>query len=254
VIGAAQYTLKQAAVPVSMSGLEMLQNDGKEKRIDLMDARLSVAESTLANIITQGCYSDGTIFNGKAIVGLDAAVEATVTSSQSSTYAGISRSTFPFWRSQCTSTTATINTAATCQAVMNALYATTIRGSDNPDFGIMDNTFWADFMASLQNIQRFTDSRKASLGFQSIQYMNADIYLDGGIGGFAGDAVSTHGTFYLLNSKYLKFRPHKERNFVALSPKRYAVNQDAEVAILAWAGALTVSGAQFQGRVVATTV
>jgi hypothetical protein len=36
---------------------------------------------------------------------------------------------------------------------------------------------------------------------------------------------------------------------VPLSPnKRYAINQDAEVQILAWAGALTMSGRQFQGR------
>ncbi len=255
VISAAQFSLKQAAVPVTISGLEKLQNDGREKMIDLMDARLGVAESTLQNIITQGCYSDGTIFNGKAIVGLDAAVEATATASQTSTYAGISRTTFSFWRSQCTSTTADISTAAKVQSVTNALWATTIRGPDRPDFGIMDNNYWADFMASLQAIQRFTTSKSADLGFENIQYMNANLYLDGGIGGFAGDAVSTHGTLYLLNSKYLKFRPHKERNFVALSPdRRYAVNQDAEVAILAWAGALTCSGARFQGRVLATTV
>jgi hypothetical protein len=67
--------------------------------------------------------------------------------------------------------------------------------------------------------------------------------------------VTTHGTLYLLNSKFLKFRPHKDRNFVALSPeRRYAVNQDVEVAILAFAGALTCSGARFNGRVLATTV
>lgn len=257
VLSAAQFSFKQAAVPVTISGLEMLQNDGPEKRLDLMEARLGVAESTLANIITQGCYSDGTIFNGKAIVGLDAMVEALATASQTSTYAGISRTTFSFWRSQCTTITATINTAALTQAVMNALYARTIRGSDRPDFGIMDVGFWGDFVASLQGIQRFTDTKKADLGFSSISYMNADIYLDGGIGGFAGlqPQVAADGDFYLLNSKYIKFRPHKERNFVALSPdRRYAVNQDAEVAILAWAGALTCNGAQFHGRVRATTI
>jgi hypothetical protein len=38
---------------------------------------------------------------------------------------------------------------------------------------------------------------------------------------------------------------------VPLSPKsRYSVNQDAEVQILAWAGNLTMSGAQFQGKMV----
>ncbi len=142
VIGAAQFTLKQAAVPVVISGLELLQNDGREKQLDLMEARLGVAEGTLANIITQGLYSDGTIFNGKALVGLDAAAEATVTASQTSTYGGISRTNFSFWRSQCTSTSADISTAAKCQGVMNALWATTIRGADMPDFGIMDNNFW----------------------------------------------------------------------------------------------------------------
>jgi len=254
VLSAAQFQLKQAAVPVSMSGLEGLQNDGKEKQIDLMQGRLQVAEKSLKNIITQGAYSDGTIFNGKSLVGLDAAVEATLTANQTSTYGGISRSTWSFWRSQCTSLTADISSATKVQNVMNTLYVACCRGSDTPDFGIMDNTFWVDWMGSLQQIQRITSTSKATLGFQTAQYMNADIYFDGGIGGFAGDKVAGHGTLYFLNSDYLKFRPHKQRNFVPLSPdRRYAVNQDAEVAIIAFAGAITASGAQFQGRVLATT-
>ena len=36
---------------------------------------------------------------------------------------------------------------------------------------------------------------------------------------------------------------------VSLNPsKRYSVNQDAEVQILAWAGNMTMSGGQFQGK------
>lgn len=255
VLSAAQFTLKQAAVPVTISGLEKLQNSGKEEMLDLMSARLDVAEATLSNIVTQGLYGDGTGWNGKALVGLDAAVEATATASQTSTYGGISRTNNPFWRSSGTSMTATINTAATVQAVVNAAWADVIRGADQPDFGIMDNAFWKDWIASLQAIQRITDPQKAKLGFATTQFMNMDIYLDGGVGGFAGDGNAAHGTFYLLNSKFIKFRPHKDRNFVALSPeRRYAVNQDAEVAILAFAGALTCSGARYNGRVLATTV
>jgi uncharacterized protein with WD repeat len=53
----------------------------------------------------------------------------------------------------------------------------------------------------------------------------------------------------MLNTNYIHYRPHSARNFVSLSPnKRYSINQDAEVQILAWAGALTMSGSQFQGR------
>ena len=43
VISAAEYNIKQAAVPVIISGLEQLQNAGREQMIDLMEARLSVA-------------------------------------------------------------------------------------------------------------------------------------------------------------------------------------------------------------------
>jgi len=38
---------------------------------------------------------------------------------------------------------------------------------------------------------------------------------------------------------------------VTLSPnRRYAINQDAEVQILGWAGNLTTRGEQFQGRLI----
>jgi hypothetical protein len=78
--------------------------------------------------------------------------------------------------------------------------------------------------------------------------MNADVLLDGGIGGNA-----TASTAYFLNTKYIFWRPHKARNMVPLSPnKRYALNQDAEATILAWAGNMTTSGAQFQGRLILT--
>jgi hypothetical protein len=56
---------------------------------------------------------------------------------------------------------------------------------------------------------------------------------------------------FFLNTKYLFYRPHSQRNMVPLAPnKRYAINQDAEVQIIGWAGNLTSSGSQFQGRLI----
>jgi hypothetical protein len=76
--------------------------------------------------------------------------------------------------------------------------------------------------------------------------MDADVVLDGGIGGYA-----VAKTAYFLNTKYLHFRPHSDRNMVPLAPnRRYAINQDAEVQILAWAGNLTCSGQMFHGRLI----
>jgi len=59
VISAAEFSIKQFAVPVVMSGLEMLQNSGKEAFIDLLEARLNVAEATMMNKLAQSVYSDG---------------------------------------------------------------------------------------------------------------------------------------------------------------------------------------------------
>ena len=241
VISAAEFNIKQAAVPVVISGLEMLQNAGRERMIDLMDGRLNVAESTLANLISGGLYSDGTGGGGKEIDGLDAAVPVDPTTG---VYGGIDRATWTFWRSQVGGGATT--DATTIQGRMNALWASLVRGTDRPDLIMCDNDFWADYTASLQAQQRFTSPEVGNLGFPTLKFMDADVVLDGGIGGFCPAY-----TAFFLNTDYLHYRPHANRNMVPLSPnKRVSTNQDAEVQILAWAGNLTCSGAQFHGRYV----
>lgn len=244
VISAAEFQIKQYAVPVVMSGLEMLQNSGKEAFIDLLEARLNVAESTMQNQLSQSIYSDGTGSGGKEITGLDAAVPS---SPASGTYGGINRVTWSFWRSKLYDFGNEVSGPATAnniQAGMNKLWASTTRGNDRVDLIVLDTNYWSFYLASLQAIQRFTSPETGNLGFPSIKFMDADVVLDGGIGGFC-----LPNTGFFINTKYLKWRPHAQRNMVPLSPnRRYAINQDAEVQILAWAGNLTCCGAQFQGR------
>lgn len=242
VISAAQFDLKQAACPVVISGLDQLKNAGKEQMIDLMEGRIKVAEASMMNLLAAGVYSDGLGSGGKQVTGLNAAVPV---NPATGTYAGIDRNTWTFWRSQVTTAGATL-TAATVQAAFNAMWASLVRGMDRPDLIVVDNFMWGIYLASLQAQQRFTGTETAKLGFPTIKFMDADVVLDGGIGGFA-----VVKTAYFLNTKYLFWRPHADRNMVPLSPnKRYAINQDAEVQIIGWAGNLTASGSQFQGRLI----
>lgn len=237
VISAAQFDIKQAACPVTISGLEQLQNRGTEEMISLITSRLDVAESTMQNLVCGGLYSDGTGSGGKQIVGLNAAVPL---APNVGVYGGIDRGTWAFWRSQLRN----VANTTTLQRDMNGLWATQIRGTDRPNLILMDSVVWEAYVASLQAQQRFTTSGEGNLGFPTLKFMDCDVVLDGGIGGFC-----PAGTSFFLNTRYLHYRPHSARNFVSLNPnKRYAINQDAEVQILAWAGALTCSGAQFQGR------
>lgn len=238
VLSAAQFDFRQAACPVVISGLEMLQNAGAEQMIDLLASRIDVAESTMRNLICGGLYADGTGSGGKEITGLNAAVPLDPTTG---TYGGIDRATWTFWRSKIRN----VANTATYNADLNTLWSSLVRGADRPDLIIADNVSWNAYINGLQAQQRFTSATEtAGLGFPSLKYMDADYVLDGGIGGFC-----PAGTTFMLNTDYIKYRPHSARNFVPLSPnKRYSINQDAEVQILAWAGNLTTSGAQFQGR------
>jgi len=244
VISAAQYDIKQAACPVTISGLEQLQNAGKEQIIDLLEGRIAVAESTMANLIAGGLYSDGTGYGGKEITGLNLQVPVNPATGSPG---GIDRSTWNFWRSKMfdfTTDGGAVVSSANIQTYMNKLWAQLVRGNDRPDLVVVDSILWGFYMNSLQAIQRFTSSESATLGFVTTKFMDADVVLDGGIGGFC-----PANTGFMLNTKYLFYRPHAQRDMVALSPgKRYSVNQDAEVQILAWAGNLTASGLQFQGR------
>jgi hypothetical protein len=175
VISAAEYDIKQAAVPVVISGLEQLQNAGKERMIDLMDSRLTVAESTLKNIISGGLYSDGTGSGGKEIDGLDIAVSDTPASTS---YGNIDPAVFTFWQNYYD---ATAVDSTGIQGAFNTAWSSICRGADRPDLIMCDNTAWASYTASLQAQQRFTQAETGQLGFPSLKYMDADVVMDGGI-------------------------------------------------------------------------
>lgn len=243
VISAAEFNIKQCACPVTVSGLEMLQNSGKERKIDLVAARVDVAEASMANLMSAGLYSDGTGTSSKQLTGLLAAVPVDPTTG---TYGGINRATASnaFWRSYAQDTNAAPS-STTIQSKFNTAWANLIRGKDKPDIVTGDDDVYSAYLASLQPLQRFTDPKIADLGFENLKYQSATFVMDSGIGGDHTDV-----TAFFLNTKYLHFRPHADCNMVPLDPDRKAVNQDATVKILGWAGNLTCSGARFQGQIV----
>jgi hypothetical protein len=241
VISAASYPWSQAAVAIVINGLEQLQNSGRERMIDLMAGRVRVGETSLKNLIAGGIYSDGTGFGGKQLTGLNAAVPL---SNTTGTYGGINRATFPFWQSQLVAPGAGVITAANINTYMNQLWLKCVRNKDKVDLIVADNAMFALYLAFLQNLQRFVKAETGKLGFPSLSFIDADVVLDGGIGGFC-----PANQMFFLNTDYIFFRPHKDRNMVPLNPgKRYATNQDAEVQLVGFAGQMTVSGDQFQGR------
>ena len=249
-ISAAQFSIAQYASAVTISGLEMLQNSGKEQIIDLLEGRIKVAEAQLANRINLDLYGNGTGNGGKNLTGLAAAVADAPTSG---TYGGINRATWSFWQNQAfsgvTNGGAAI-TSANIQSYMTQLAIKLVRGTDKADLIVADNNYYNLYVNSLQAIQRITDPEMGGAGFASLKFYgggtSADVVLGGGIG---NQEPANH--MYFLNTDDIFFRPHKDRNFVPIGGERQSVNQDAIVKLIGWAGNLTTSGAQFQGVLIA---
>jgi len=245
-ISAAQFPIAQYASAVTISGLEMLQNSSKEAIIDLLEGRVQVAEGQLLNRIQTDIYGDGTGNGGKNLTGLAAAV---ADSPSSGTYGGINRATWSFWRNQAfsgvTNGGAAVS-AANIQSYMTQLAIKLVRGQDKADLIVADNNYYSLYVNSLQAIQRVTSAEEGAAGFASLKFYgggtSADVVLGGGIG---NQATANH--MWFLNTNYIYFRPHTDRNFAPIGGERQSVNQDAVVKLIGWAGNLTSSGPQFSG-------
>lgn len=261
VFSAAEYPIRQAAVAVSISGLEELQNSGEEAIIDLLESRIMNAEDTFMNGLSQGVYGDGSVTG--SVGGLQLLVAA---SPGTGTVGGIDRSQWTFWQNQVWSAATNGNTtlsSATIMQQMDALWVNLVRGRDHPDLIIADNTTFRFYLNALQAIQRIQVENgapdMAEAGFQSLKYLSCDVVLDGGFQGFASDPLppqisggnavggTPSTTMYFLNTKYIMWRPHARRNMVPLDPDRFSVNQDAMVRLIGWAGNMTLSNAFLQG-------
>jgi hypothetical protein len=246
VFTAAEFDWKQAAVAVSISGLEGdVQNVGEEAIIKLLSSRVKNAEKTMMNNLSLDLYSDGTASNGKQIGGLQLLVADAPTSG---VVGGIDRASWSFWRNYKYSGTTDGGGAVsqtTIQKYMNAVYLATSRGNDHTDLIIADNAYYNFYWQSLQAIQRITSDEMASAGFTSLKFMNSDVVFDGGIG---GGCPANH--MYFLNTDYIKYRPSSTRNMVPLENVQ-SINQDATVQLIVWAGNMTLSNATLQGVLIA---
>jgi hypothetical protein len=237
---AAEYSWKQAADAVTMSGLERRQNMGREQMIDLMQGRITNAMRTMRNNLATGIASDGTGTSGKQVTGLQAAVPDDPTTG---TYGGINRANFAAWQSQIQEWTGTPS-ASNVQSEMNTLWLACIRGMDAPDLIVAGTTYFNYFWQSLQAIQRIGSSGTGTGGFRSLMFEGPQ-----GLAPIIYDSTISATRLYMLNTTYLFWRVHPQANMTPL-PDRNPTDQDAIVVPIIWQGNLTTSNSARQGVLV----
>lgn len=237
VLSAAKYDWVQAAVHVTASGRELRMNSGKEAMVNLVNARLTNARRTAANNMSVDIYSTGALTN--QIGGLG----HIVTSAGTGTVGGINSSTFSFWQNNFFEATAT-PTKSNIKGFMQTMWLELVRGADKPDLIVASNDMFGFYWDSLTDLQRYASSTKAVTGFQTLQFVDADVVHDSNT-----NFGTTAKIMYFLNTDYLQLVAHRQANWSTLDEKM-SVNQDAQVVPIIFMGNLTCSNRSLQGKLI----
>ncbi|MCP5087442.1 MAG: phage major capsid protein [Rhodobacteraceae bacterium] len=237
----AEFAAKLAAVSVTLSGEDILQNSGSAQLKDIMEEHISAAEQELVDRFVEDLHGDGTSSN--QIGGMQLAVPTDPTSG---TYGGISRSSNSIWRTttydaDTSFTGITQVTSSTVKTIFDNIMIERSRGTKGPDCIVCSQEHYIAYTAANVAIQRIQDENAlGALGFTNLKYYgggkSVDVVLEGGI----GSAMPSNVT-YFIDSKALRFRYHPDRNFVKFGGKQMPVNQDAMVQHIGFYGNLTLN-------------
>lgn len=240
VMTSAKYDWMQAAIHVVSSGRELKLNASKEKMISLANSRIEVAMDTAANNMSVDVYSDGALSN--QIGGL----KSLITADGTGTVGGIVSGTHTFWKNKFQEVTGDA-AYATLKTAMNLLWMKTVRGTDKPDVIVSTQDLFAMYEGGLQDLQRYSDSKMAGLGFENLKYKSAPIIFDDNT-----NFGTTDELMYFLNTKYLYLMEHPEARWTE-DDEKVPTNQDAVIVPIYWMGNMCTSNRSLQGLLMDAT-
>jgi hypothetical protein len=249
-INDAEFTPKMAAVSVTLSSEEILQNSGENQLVDVMTLHIDAAEQELTDRFVEDLHSDGTAY--KQIGGFRKILPTTPSLG---IYGGISRVDNAIWRPRYFDVSSgdldaslTTITSATIKGLLDSAMVQLSRGRKGPNLICMSSDHYRAYTAATVAIQRINDTNNlGKLGFVSLKYYGSgrsvDVVLEGGIG-----SAMPADTTYFIDTSSIKFRYHPDRNFVKFGGKQTPINQDAIVQHIGFYGELTMNNPLHNAR------
>jgi len=236
----AEFTPKQAAVSVTLSGEDILKNSGTAQLKDIMEEHMSAAETELTDRFVEDLHSAGAAAN--QIGGLQMVIPTTPSAGS---YGGIARSNAIWQTTAYDANSAFVGitgvTSTTIKSIFDQIMVARSRANKGPNLILSASEHYNAFSAATVAIQRINDENElGKLGFTALKYYgggkSVDVVLEGGI----GSAMPTNTT-YFIDTTALKFRYHPDRNFVKFGGKQAPINQDAIVQHIGFFGELTMN-------------
>ncbi len=247
----AAYEWKQFQSPVTLSGRDMLRNNGEPAIVNLVTARIEAAVLSLAELLggrVSGVFSNNTESTLTSLTGLQALVSTTPTAG---TVGNISR-TNGFWQNQNDSVATNFTTDGLIS--MRSLWLQCSFGSDIPNVVAFNRSTFENYMRALQGTLSYNLPYGASpapsvanqstldLGVNTLSFFGAPVIYDDGVPANIG---------YFLNSKYIHFVTHVDRDF-DLGEFVVTSDTDAIYSHIWFAGELCFSGMRYHGSLSGT--
>lgn len=255
----ASFDWVQSYATISISGKEEALNDGAERVIDLLEAKVKNAEKSIKDMFGDQLYSDsdGVAASGNGVAGGFLGLQAIIDSADPSgaNVGGIDRGDYSWWgaKEAADSSTAGATYADLVDPAdpgyihkqIRNMYGQCSVGSDSPTLIVTTQVVFDAYEETLSAQKRFgaSDKALADAGFQNLMYRGTPVVVD---------SHCPAGLMFFLNENYLQFRHHRKRNFTFEGFQK-PVNQDAAVAKILWLGALTVSNCAKQGKITGLT-
>lgn len=248
----AEYEWKWYYGTVAISNIELRKNSGEAQMINLLEAKWRQAKMSLADLMNQHMFLDGTGNGGKNLVGLALMVDS------AGTYGGINRTTNTWWSANETNVNG--NLSITGSTGMRRMFndCSLGRGRVIPDFIITTQAVFEAYEALLDNNMRYSIQQPQTPVFQNLNMMfrNTPLFWD--------DYCQT-GTMYFLNSEFIEFvnfsdmdgslNKGETSDTATFTTKPFVEpeNSDTRVAKFLWGGALAASNCRHFGKLTGIT-
>ena len=173
----AEYPIKVVAGSIVISLLEEAMNAGnKEKLIDLVDETVTRAKISMAEVMGDQVFNDGTGDNN--IDGIQFLVNSSP--STQTDVGGIDPSATgnTYWRNQIATTLDFNGTAATTFASLSALVAACTFGRQGPRLAVTTKTLYSEYESLLTSNIRYVTTELADAGFMHLAYQTMPVVFD----------------------------------------------------------------------------
>jgi len=234
---------KEYYTNVTLDQRSLIRADSEYAVANYVVEKCELAKMDLRDKIAYGIWSDGSNFKA-----FDGIFEVVDTGTYAPTYAGLSRSSYPFLKAQVDTTTTTLGLSA-----MNSLWDLCTKGARAPTVTVSTRANLTRYENLLQAQVQYTqptavvDQTFASGGFSGGWYRNQPWIVDEHI-----PPTGTEGVLFFLNETYFELAINQNGDF-EVGDFQQPTNQFVITSLTYVAGNLICTNPQVQGKFTALT-